>query len=403
MKILIVCQYYYPEPFRISDICESLVERGHEVTILTGLPNYPEGKILKEYKNGKKRVEKLNGVEIIRCFEIGRGNNKVSLFLNYLSFMISASIKALFIKRDFDIVLVNQLSPVMMAIPAIIYKKKNKKKIITYCLDLWPDSLVAGGIKKESLIYKVFYQISRKIYKSSDKILISSKMFEKYFIDYLKVNNIEINYLPQYAEDIFFSNVCINNFKLEENINSKVFNFMFAGNIGKAQSIETIMEAANILQNNENIHFHIVGDGSNLESCKLIAKQYELNNITFYGRRDIYEMPMFYDMADAMIVSLKNDEKLSYTLPGKVQSYMAAGKPIIGSVNGEAKRVIEEAKCGLVCEAENFEELAKIILEFCNMNKKDEMGKNSREYYSNYFSKEYFFKNLNTILKNMEE
>ena len=287
MKVLVVCQYYYPEPFRIVDICESLVEMGHEVTVLTGLPNYPEGKVLKEYKNVKKRFEILNGVEIIRCFEIGRGNSKVKLFLNYFSYMISASLKALRLNNDFDVVLVNQLSPVMMAVPAIIYKKKNKKKLITYCLDLWPESLSAGGIKEKSLIYRIFYRISKKIYNSSDKILVSSSMFENYFREYLKINNIEINYLPQYAEDIFIkdqiSKKKIDNFK----VNKEVFNFMFAGNIGEVQSVDTIIKAAEILKNNTNICFHIVGDGSKFEVCKSMVEGLELNNVIFYGRRSV--------------------------------------------------------------------------------------------------------------------
>ncbi|MDB1944451.1 glycosyltransferase family 4 protein [Clostridium tertium] len=402
MKVLVVCQYYYPEPFRIVDICESLVEMGHEVTVLTGLPNYPEGKVLKEYKNVKKRFEILNGVEIIRCFEIGRGNSKVKLFLNYFSYMISASLKALRLNNDFDVVLVNQLSPVMMAVPAIIYKKKNKKKLITYCLDLWPESLSAGGIKEKSLIYRIFYRISKKIYNSSDKILVSSSMFENYFREYLKINNIEINYLPQYAEDIFIkdqiSKKKIDNFK----VNKEVFNFMFAGNIGEVQSVDTIIKAAEILKNNTNIYFHIVGDGSKFEVCKSMVEGLELNNVIFYGRRSVSEMPIFYNMADAMIVSLKNNKVLSYTLPGKVQSYMAAGKPIIGVVNGESKRIIEEAKCGLVCEAENYIELANIINEFCNMNKKEEMSQNSRKYYCNNYSKKCFFEKLESILRKVE-
>ena len=156
MKILVVCQYYYPEPFRISDMCETLVEKGHEVTVLTGLPNYPEGQILGDYRYCRNRNEVLNGVKVIRSFEIGRGNNKLKLFLNYLSFAVSGSLKAFFMNEKFDVVLVNQLSPVMMGIPAIVYKKKHKKKILLYCLDLWPDSLAAGGIQKSSIIYKVF-------------------------------------------------------------------------------------------------------------------------------------------------------------------------------------------------------------------------------------------------------
>lgn len=402
MKILVVCQYYHPEPFRVSDMCENLVKMGHKVTVLTGLPNYPEGQILNEYRFGKNRLEILNGVEIIRCFEIGRGNSKIKLFLNYFSYMVSASLKALTLRKDFDCVFVNQLSPIMMAIPGIVYKRKNKKKLITYCLDLWPESLSAGGIKEGSNIYKFFYVLSKKIYNESDNILVSSSMFKNYFKEHLKINNIEISYLPQYAEDIF----------LEKNINTmndkkvkkskKIFNFMFAGNIGEVQSVETIIKAAEILKDKNNICFHILGDGSRIEECKDMVKSLGIKNIIFYGRKSVNEMPKFYDMADAMIVSLKDNKFLSYTLPGKVQSYMAAGKPIIGAINGEANKVIKEARCGLVCEAENYNELAYKIIEFCNIDKKEEMSKNSREYYCNNYSKKCFFNKLEYELMKME-
>lgn len=181
MKILVVCQYYFPEPFRITDICETLVNNGHDVTVLTGLPNYPEGYIHEDYRNGKRRKEVINGVKVIRSFELGRGRGNWRLFLNYISFTLSGSIKMMLIKEKFDVVLVNQLSPVMMAIPAIIYKKKYNKKILLYCLDLWPDSLTARGVKESSIIYKIFLKISKWVYKKADAILVTSGMFIDYF------------------------------------------------------------------------------------------------------------------------------------------------------------------------------------------------------------------------------
>lgn len=254
MKILVACQYYYPEPFRITDICESLVKRGHDVTVLTGLPNYPEGKVPKEYHHGKKRYEIINGVKIIRCFEIGRGKSKIKLFLNYFSYALSATFKALIMKEKFDVVLVNQLSPVMMGIPAMAYKKKHNKKILLYCLDLWPDSLAAGGIKEGSIIYKIFYKISKWIYKSADIILITSSMFEDYFRNFLQINTVNIKHLPQYAEDLFMEKENIVS-EIATTTDNKTYNFIFAGNIGDIQSVDTIVKAANELKEKENIFF----------------------------------------------------------------------------------------------------------------------------------------------------
>lgn len=401
MKILVVCQYYYPEPFRITDICENLVKKGHDITVLTGLPNYPEGKVLKSYRYGKRRKEIINGVKIIRSFEIGRGKSKVRLFLNYLSYAISATIKVIFIKERFDVILVNQLSPVTMGIPAMAYKKKYNKKILLYCLDLWPASLVAGGISEDSKIYRVFEKISRWIYKYSDTILVTSGMFKSYFEEKLNLKDSNIKYLPQYAEDLFSENK-YKSIKLYKK-NNKEYNFVFAGNIGEMQSVDTIIKAANELsKNNFNIKFHIVGDGSKLDYCKNISKQMGLKNILFYGRRPINEMPHFYNMADAMLITLKDDKFISNTLPGKIQSYMAASKPIIGAINGEAKYVIESSKCGFCTYAEDYINLSKIILKFCDSNKKEEMALSAYKYYVDNYSKKKFMDYLEKELKLLE-
>ncbi|CAH1211475.1 hypothetical protein PAECIP111891_03698 [Paenibacillus allorhizoplanae] len=394
MKILVVSQYYYPEPFRISDICESLVERGHDVTVLTGLPNYPEGKVLDDYRGGKKREEVINNVRVIRSYEIGRGSNKLKLFLNYISFAVSSSFKTLTMKEKYDVLLVYQLSPVLMGIPAIIYKKKHNRKVLLYCLDLWPASLAAGGIKDDSIIYKLFTKVSKWIYNSADSIAVTSSMFKEHLSSNLAVNIDVIHHLPQYAEDLFTENKSI--------IKNEKLNFVFAGNIGEMQSVETIVKAANQLREQTNIMFHIVGDGSNLEECKLLSEKLGLVNIVFYGRRPVSEMPMYYGLADAMLITLKDNEIISYTLPGKVQSYMAFRKPIIGAINGETSRVIKEAECGLCCTAENYIGLADTIIKFSMSDAKEQMAENSYNYYSNNFRKEKFMLVLENTLINLE-
>lgn len=398
MKILVVCQYYYPEPFRITDICETLVQHGHNVTVLTGLPNYPEGRVVYNYRWGRKRKEIINGVKIVRVFEIGRGASSITLFLSYISYMVSGSIKALLNKEIYDVIFVNQLSPILMGIPAVIYKKKHHKKLLLYCLDLWPASLFAGNIKENSPTYKLFFSISKWIYSKADKILITSKMFEDYFRKILSITTDDIEYLPQYAEDLFENNMEIST---KTEIEKNYYNFVFAGNIGDMQSVETIIKAANELRDSNNIKFHIIGDGSKLYSCKRLATDLKLTNVMFYGRRPVEEMPQFYKMADAMIITLKNNEVISYTLPGKVQSYMAAAKPIIGSVNGETQRIINESECGLCCNAEDYMELANIIMSYCKTDKKEEMSVRSQKYYCDNFKKEQFMCRLEEILSNL--
>ena len=388
MKILVVCQYYYPEPFRINDICEEMVRRGHEVTVVTGEPNYPEGEIYRGYENHEKSDEVINGVRVHRCPIIPRKEGTIHRLLNYFSYPFQAKRYVKNLKasdgRPFDVVFVNQLSPVMMAEPAIAYKKKYGTPIVMYCLDLWPESLVAGGIVRGSFFYRFFYSVSKRIYRSMDRILLTSRMFSKYFEDEFGVKNTE--YLPQYAEEIFEP--------LPYKEPGETIDFVFAGNIGTAQSVDTIIRAAEKLQNRK-VHFQIVGSGVELERLKSIAGE----NVTFYGRRPLEEMPQFYAMADAMLVTLQADSVLSYTLPGKVQSYMAAGKPIIGAIDGETKEVIREAKCGYCGPAEDAEELVRNICRFLDYENKSQMGLNARKYYEEFFSRNVFMEQIENELK----
>lgn len=399
MKILVVCQYYYPEPFRISDICEELVKNGNEVTVLTGIPNYPEGIIYEGYGNGDKRDEYINGVHVIRCYTIPRKKGSLYRLLNYYSYAISSSLKVLFnnVKAadgsEFDVVFVNQLSPVMMAYAGMLYKWKHNKKLVLYCLDLWPESLAAGGIKKNSLIYKLFDRISGQIYKSCDQILVTSKSFIGYLSQKFAISKNSFTYLPQYAEDLF------------ENVASKAeakktIDFVFAGNIGTLQSVDTIIEAAELLKDNKQLLFHIVGGGIELASLQDEVKAKNLENVIFYGRRPVEEMPKFYSMADAMLVTLTGDPLLSLTLPGKVQSYMAAGKAIIGAIDGETKTIVEEAQCGFISKSGDSKALAESILRFSSLSDEDKesMGLKARIYYTDKFSKNMFFKVLENKL-----
>ena len=382
MKILVVCQYYYPEPFRVNDICEELAKRGHEVTVLTGEPNYPEGQIYKGYENHAHADEVINGVKVHRCPIIPRKTGSVYRLLNYFSYPHEAKkyIKKL---EDFDVVFVNQLSPVMMAEPAIKYGKKHGVPVVMYCLDLWPESLVAGGVSRDSAIYKVFHKISKRIYRGVDRILITSRMFRGYLEEQFGIEDEKIGYLPQYAEGLFE--------KLPYKAPGDTVDLVFAGNIGEIQSVETIIKAAKKLKDKP-VHFHIVGGGTDLERLQGLAKG--IDNITFYDRRPLEEMPEFYAKADAMLVTLKADPVLSLTLPGKVQSYMAVGKPIVGAIDGETAEVIKEAKCGYCGKADDADELVKNIELFMKNPEKEKMGLNARAFYEAYFERKKFMDKL---------
>lgn len=379
MKVLVICQYYYPEPFRLPDICEELVRQGHNVTVVTGTPNYPMGEIYSGYENGKKSDEVLNGVKIHRCKTAPRKTGTLNRLKNYFSYPASSRKYVKTLPNDFDVVFVNQLSPVVMAEAGIWYKKKYNKKLVLYCLDLWPESLCVGGMKKDSVIYNIFKQLSKRIYRNAEEILITSCSFRTYLKDMFDISDEKISYLPQYAEAQFLG--------LREKVQGEVFNLLFAGNIGTAQNVDTIIDAAKMLQN-EKACFHIVGDGIELENLKKQADG--LSNVIFYGRKPLEKMPQYYEMADAMLVTLTDDPIISLTLPGKVQTYMAAGKPIVGAINGETALVLQDAQGGYCGQAGDSKALAENIVKLMQSGQVAEIGKKNREYYINTFSKEQF-------------
>ena len=391
MKILAVCQYYPPEPFRIGDICESLAAAGHEVTVVTGEPNYPMGERYTGYGHGEHRDETVNGVRLHRCYTVPRKSGAVFRLLNYYSFALSSRAYLSRLRGAFDVVFVNQLSPVMMAEGAVAYAKKHRKKLVLYCLDLWPESLTAGGIRKGSLLYRAFARVSKRIYRACDSILITSRSFEAYFRDELGMTKTPITHLPQYAEAQFDS-------VQPAAIHAPPYRFLFAGNIGEAQAVDTIVETARLLKDDARIRFDVVGDGVELDKCRKLAEG--LDHITFYGRRDVSEMPAFYAQADAMLITLDANPVLSLTLPGKVQSYMAAGRAVLGAIDGETPRVVAEADCGACVPARDAAGLADCIRAFeDNPTEFARCGENARAYNQNHFSKRAFLSALTTALE----
>ena len=386
MRTLIVSQHYWPENFRISDIAESLVSLGHKVTVLCGLPNYPKGYVFDDYKHGKNRIQEHNSVKIIRAKEIGRRNNILFRFLNYWSYQHYAKKLVNKLDKDFDVVLINGLSPIMSANPGLKYAKKKNKKVVMYEMDLWPESLLAGGIKKDSLIYNHYKKVSSRIYSKCDKILVSTKEH----IDYIKAlpncSDLDIEYLPQYAESIFEES----NYGNEDN---GVIDLMFAGNIGKAQSVDTIIRAAELLKDDPRFKFHIVGSGSELDNVKKLAKELKTDNVIFYGQRPLEDMPELYRLADAMLVTLEDKEYANMTIPGKVQSYMAVGKPVIGAINGSCSNFIINNQIGYTCASGDSEALAELITKL-DINELYKIGSHSKEVYLKKYSKTIFINKL---------
>ena len=392
MKILVVCQHYWPEPFPLTDVCEELVRLGHSVHVVTDVPNYPMGYIYPEYLKGKNRSQTHNGVRISRTFTIGRRNNILFRMLNYYSYMISSTIFVNGLKEEYDVVFANQSSPVMMANAALSYAKKHKKKCVLYCMDLWPASLAMGGIREGSLLYRFFGRVSGKIYRKADRILITSGMFRSYFMEQFGIADDAIGYLPQYASAAFDR-------ELPGKADTDTLDLLFAGNVGVAQSLDTVLEAAAILKDIPSLRWHIVGDGSELERLKQAAAEQQLDQVIFHGRKPQEQMPEYYAGADAMLVTLTDDPNVSRTLPAKVQSYMAAGKPIIAAANGEIPKVITDARCGFCADAGDAEGLAEAVRNFLATPDAKMLGKQAKEYYLQHFTKEKF---MNTLIAELD-
>ncbi|MDM0488379.1 glycosyltransferase family 4 protein [Clostridium perfringens] len=395
MKILVVTQYFWPEEFRINDICKGLKEAGHDVEVLTGLPNYPEGKIYKGYSWFKKGVKEYNGIKIMRVPMIPRGkNSSMMLALNYVSFMVNASLKSLTLMgKKYDRVFVFQVSPITSAVPAIILSKLKKIPSYIYIQDLWPETFYSIINIKNKKVRSKMKNICNKIYNSFDKLLMASKGYEDILLKE-GFNKNKFEYFPQWAEDFYSESLK----KVSEN---RIFTVTFAGNIGKAQSVDTIIEAANLAKENKNIKWQIIGDGSEFENIKDLVKKYSLENtVDLLGRKPAKDMPKYFSSSDGLIVTLKNEEILKVTLPAKVQSYMAAGKPIIAAISGEGSRIIKESKSGLVGEAEDYKALYENVIKLYDMKENERIciGNNGKEFFKENFTRDKLLNQLEVIM-----
>ena len=395
MKILVVCQYYYPEEFQINDICVELVRRGHKITVLTGLPNYPTGNIPLEYQKGAKRHEFVNGVEVIRCFEIPRQKGIVGLVKNYLSFCVSASLKTGFLKKDFDVIYVYQLSPVLMALPGLLLKRLTGKKLFLYCCDLWPESIKILAKNESSFIFKFGKIISSYIYKRCDYIGIQSNAFVEYFKDVHALAEERLKYIPQFANEEY----------LEQDFTKqhKGTNFVFLGNVGIAQDLECVVKAVEKNQDILDFKIHIVGDGSYLEELKYLVHSSELDDFfAFYGRQPMASMPKYYKLADACLLTLSGDSIIGHTIPSKLQGYMAAGKAVIAAIDGPARQVIDDSGCGAAVSAGDSVGLGEIMRDFLlHREKYTNCGEAGREYFQQNFTKKQYVDTTENILMDM--
>lgn len=389
MRVLIVSQYFWPENFRINAIVESLDRRDVEVDVLTGKPNYPDGVIGSGYRAWGCQREQWKGATLYRAPLVPRGRGShLGLILNYLSFAVSGSIIGAWLvrKRHYDVIFVYGISPILSAIPALFIGFLKGIKVITWIQDLWPESLSATGYIKNRHVIAAVEHVVRFIYGHSDLLLVQSKAFETPVR--ALASQTPIVYYPNSVDDFFTVPV-----KGEVPAVSGLadgFSVMFAGNIGAAQALDVIVEAASLLREHADIHFVIIGDGSCREDMLNAVQQQGLTNMHLPGRFPVEMMPGFMNKASALLVTLADKPIFSVTVPNKVQAYMAIGKPIIACLNGEGARLVVEAKAGLTTPAEDAKALAKTILRLYGLSasERKEMGDNGRSYYQQHFDHE---------------
>lgn len=402
MKILFISQYFYPETFRGNDIAFDCQSRGNDVTVICGTPNYPQGKFFKGYNWFRKHKEVINGVKVIRVPIIPRGKGgALMLLLNYFSYMIVGGLYAVYLAifKKYDCVFIQQLSPVLMSVPGIIYKKLRAVPLYVWVLDLWPESLMSAGNINNRTILSFFNWFAKLQYKNATKILISSKSFSE-SINKKGDFSSKIIYFPNWAEDVFTKEDTCKNFQMP-NLPAG-FKVMFAGNIGEAQDFDHLMESALKLKEKKDIQFIFIGDGRKKRWVEDYIEEHQLRDtVHLLGRYPIETMPSFFEKADAMIVSLKNELIFNLTAPAKIQAYMSAKKPIIGMISGEGNTLIKEAKCGIAVEAGDTNSFTKAIKQLKEMDDLclKEMGSNGFIFCQSYFNKESCMNNLNKILE----
>ena len=389
MKILILSQYFWPETFIVNDLVRKLTEQGHEVTVATAKPNYPGGEVFDGYKAwGVQRERFAESVDVIRVplWPRGRGGSR-NLILNYLSFVATGLflLPWLLRGRKFDSIVVFAMSPITQVIPAIPLKWIKRAHLAAWVQDLWPESLAATGFVRNPQALRMVGWMVRGIYACCDTLLLQSRAFFDPVARYACRSKLVYypNSIALPSEKTVAPEVPT---QLLEELREN-FCVVFAGNIGIAQSIETVVEAAELLRQHPALKFVLVGSGSRLEWVKERKASLGLDNLILAGRFPMEAMPQIFEHSSALLVSLRDEEIFSYTIPSKVQAYLAAGKPIIASLRGEGARVIEEAGAGKTCEPESANALVESILALMSLSpaEREQMGSAGQSYFNEHF------------------
>lgn len=396
-KILIVTEYFYPEEFKINEVALDWKNKGYEVDVLTQNPTYPFGEIYTEYQNKWYSKEIWNGINIYRVKAVtGYKSSLFKKLLKYFSFMTIGSIVSLKIGKKYEYVFGFDIAALTCMVPAVVLNQFYKKKVTIWVQDVWPDSVYAYGFKKSKLLEFFLNRFVKYVYRYTSNFAISAKGFEQKILPYLDTPK-DILYAPNWA-DYLDKNLEKFSFSDDEKIH-----FTFAGNIGKVQNLDNVIDAFGKIDNKFLIkaQLNIIGDGSYLEKLKIKVESNKYKNIVFWGRKPREEIYKYLEASNFLIVSLVNKEIFSLTVPAKTQTYIATGKPIIAIINGEAANIIRENELGLACSPDNIEEIKSTFIDAIQSNeeRRKMYRKNSELLTNTIFNKETIIDNLLALLK----
>ncbi|MDF1820583.1 MAG: glycosyltransferase family 4 protein [Alcanivoracaceae bacterium] len=400
-RILVLSQYFWPEQMRINDFVAAMQARGHQVTVLTGLPNYPQGVVDPAFKADPTAFSDYHGADVVRVPLLPRGSGKLTLALNYLSFVLFACLLAPWKLRGrcFDGIFVFAVSPITAAIPAIWLGWLKRTPVLLWILDLWPETLSAVGVLRNARLLALVGVMVRWIYRHCDYLLLQSHGFatnvRRYAPDAFAQGRVA--YFPSWADAVFGDDVSAKSHILDQ---PDAFNLVFAGNLGEAQDLPAILDAAAQTQDQPELRWVLVGDGSRAQWARDEIARRGLDNVDMPGAFPAEDMPALFHGASALMVALKPDPVFAMTIPGKVQAYMAAGRPVLGMIDGEAAGVIETARAGLAVPAGDSQGLATAARRLLAMTAAErvQMGAAARAYYLQHFEREQLFDRFEDLI-----
>ena len=395
-KILVVTQHFWPENFRINDIVEGFLQDGIAVDVLCGLPNYPKGEWFPGYSAAGPFEEEWHGARLYRCKEVPRrGNTSVNIFLNYVSWPWYAAHALHRLPGGYDAVFCFNTSPVLMCWPAIRYAKKHHIPFTNYVLDIWPENLYSVLNVKNKALRAIAQGVSNALYKKADRLIAMSEPLQQRLCQRIGMPPQKIAVIPQYCEDFYA--VPQLDAALQAQFGGR-FNLVFTGTFTPAQSLETVITAVQDARSRgaDMLHLLLVGDGMSRAALEAKVKELHAEDaVTFYGSVPATDIPKFTALADALIVCLSDSPDLGLTVPAKVASYMAAGKPVLASMDGVGNAAVAAAG-GLSSPACDAAALADNLLALTRMDaaQRAAMGQSAKEYYLAHYRRSELLRKL---------